>query len=435
MTATRTGNREQLSGVRPPDTHSAVPEAFLMQPSGKIVIASQHYPPDQSTTASIMSTIACRLALNNEVVVLSGTPSPASANCAGPSQPIIVTIKNWMPGKAPLIRRALAELLFALRIFFSLLKRLRRGDVVLTVTAPFVLPYAVTAAASLRRARSALIMHDLFPDVLVTAGLLKPRSIVARAMRGANALMFRGLSAVITIGRDAEALLLRYRGMTRDKIRFIPNWATLAPAVRPVRADNPYRRAFSARFVVGLSGNLGFTHDPEIVFEAARLLRDQTDIHFLLSGWGVGFARLQRLQSEANLPNVGLVERVGDGNLEQFLSAADVWIIPYRKNVAGVSVPSRFYNLLAVGRPVVLVSEPEAEAALTVAENGLGWVVAPGQPDELAKAVLAASLSADSSMAERAVAVAAKFDLDSAMTGYAGLIQELLRSSNTTGQS
>jgi hypothetical protein len=43
--------------------------------------------------------------------------------------------------------------------------------------------------------------------------------------------------------------------------------------------------------MVGLSGNLGFTHDPLIVFDAARLLRDDPDIHFLLSGWGIGFER------------------------------------------------------------------------------------------------------------------------------------------------
>ena len=47
----------------------------------------------------------------------------------------------------------------------------------LTVTAPFMLPYAVAAAARLKGARSALIMHDLFPDVLVMAGMLKPASL------------------------------------------------------------------------------------------------------------------------------------------------------------------------------------------------------------------------------------------------------------------
>src|SRR5262249_22907024 len=161
----------------------------------------------------------------------------------------------------------------------------------------------------LRGARSALIMHDLFPDVLVTAGLLRPRSILSKAIGAANGWMFRALSAVITIGRDAERPIMRYRGMKRGKIRFIPNWATLAPALRPVSADNPFRRALGARFVVGLSGNLGFTHDPDIVFEAARHLREETDIHFLLSGWGIGFERLRQLQAESNLPNVTFVPR------------------------------------------------------------------------------------------------------------------------------
>jgi glycosyltransferase involved in cell wall biosynthesis len=405
----------------------------MMQKSGKVVIVSQHYPPDHSTTAAIMAAIANRVASEAEVLVLSGMPGSASA--ASPGGPDVTEIRNWLPGKAVLIKRAAAELMFTARIFAALLTRLRRGDVALTVTAPFMLPYAVAAAARLKRAKSVLIMHDLYPDVLIMAGMLKPASLPAKTMHGLNALMFRALNAVVIIGRDTEKLLLRYGGMTPDKIRFIPNWATLVPAVRPVQADNRFRRPLTARFVVGLSGNLGFTHDPVIVFEAARLLRDDPDIHFLLSGWGIGFDRLKEMQSEANLPNVSLIDRVEDGDLEAFLAAANVWLIPYRKNVAGVSVPSRFYNLLAVGRPVVLVSEPEAEAALTVTENNLGWVVTPGKPDQLAKAIrAAAAASTDSAMADRAVAAAGNFSSDRALTSYALLIQGLLRQSEKSGQ-
>src|SRR5207302_8610072 len=127
------------------------------------------------------------------------------------------------------------------------------------------------------------------------------------------------------------------------------------------------------------------------------------DIHFLLSGWGIGFERLKQLQAEAKLSNVSFVARVEDAELEAFLAAANLWIIPYRKDVAGVSVPSRFYNLLAVGRPVVLVSEPEAEAALTGVENGLGWVLTPGRADQLAEANRAAFRSDGGTMAARAV--------------------------------
>jgi len=84
--------------------------------------------------------------------------------------------------------------------------------------------------------------------------------------------------------------------------------------------------------------------------------------------------------------------------------------------------------------PVVLVSEPEAEAALTVVENGLGWVVTPGRPDELANAIRVASGSDAKAMAERAVKAAAKFDRATAMDAYAGVIDELLHNPELVGQ-
>jgi glycosyltransferase involved in cell wall biosynthesis len=372
-----------------------------------------------------MAAISQRVAQEAEVLVLSGTAGSAAGAAAG--KPAVVEIGNWMPGKAALLKRALAELLFTIRMFVAMLAKLRRGDVALTVPAPFMLPYAFAAAAKLKGARSVLIMHDLYPDVLVMAGLLRPQSIVAKAMRALNAPMFRALDAVVIIGRDTEKLLLRYRGMTSDKIRFIPNWATLGRGVRAVDPDNPYRRPLAARFVVGLSGNLGFTHDSVIVFEAARLLLDDKDNHFLLSGWGVGFDQLREMQAEAKLPNVTLVDRVEDDQLETFLSAADVWIIPYRKDVAGVSVPSRFYNLLAIGRPVILVSEADAEAALTVTEHDVGWVVEPGRADELAKTVSRAAGAEDPRLAGRAAEIAGRFDFETAMAGYCGLVRELLQ--------
>ncbi len=395
-----------------------------MQKIAKIVVVTQHYPPDTSTTAAIMSGIANHLVSQAPVLVLSGSPGFVAQQ---PDRPVVIEIRNRMPAKAALLRRATSEVFFTLRVFAALLLRLRRRDLVLTVTAPFMMPYAVAAAAKLRGARSVLIMHDLYPDVLVMARLLRPSSSLAKMMRGANALMFRALDAVVIIGRDTERLLLRYKGVTRDKIRFIPNWATLVPGVRPIEFDNPYRRSHAARFVVGLSGNLGFTHDPDIAFEAARILRDDPNIHFLLSGWGIGFERLREMQSGENLPNVTLVERVAEEDLERLLAAADIWLIPYRKDLAGVSVPSRFYNLLAVGRPVILVSEADAEAALTVREHDLGWVVEPGNAGELARTIRLASSSEDPARAERAAAIARRFNRAGAMASYSELIAGLLR--------
>ena len=92
-----------------------------------------------------------------------------------------------------------------------------------------------------------------------------------------------------------------------------------------------------------------------------------------------------------------------------------------------MSVPSRFYNLLAIGRPVILVSEADAEAALTVSEHDLGWVVEPGDPDELAQNDTAGGLARGFREGERAAVIAQRFNFAAAMAGYSGLIARLLR--------
>lgn len=400
-----------------------------MPRSPKIVVVSQHYPPDRSTTAGILFAIAEHLATKAPVLVISGTPRTMN-QVEGPP---IVEIGSGLPPKGALIRRALAELLFVTRAFLVLLVRLKRDDVVLTVTAPFLLPHAVVAATRLKRGKSILILHDLFPEVLVVAGITGAKSLLAKALGAANRVMFATLTAVVTIGRDTEHRLSRYGTDISRKIYLIPNWATLAAWPRPVNKNNPIRALCRGTFVAGLSGNLGFTHDPHIVFEAARLLREDTSTHFLLSGWGVGFEWLKSKQLETNLPNVTLVDRVEDQDLEDLLSAADVWIVPYRKNAAGISTPSRFYNLLAVGRPVIIVSEPNAEAAIIVRENDLGWVVRPGRADELAEVLRCASRSRDWGRVERAIAVAERYSRKRAMDGYATLVYDLLSRSNPSG--
>ena len=126
--------------------------------------------------------------------------------------------------------------------------------------------------------------------------------------------------------------------------------------------------------------------------------------------------------------NVTLIERVPEKQLEEFLSAADIWIIPYRKSNTGVSVPSRIYNLLAVGRPVIICSEPDAEAALLVREHDLGWVVRPEDPAAIARTVeLAASAAGNApDKGRRATEIARNYARPNALNSYRQLMQRLL---------
>jgi colanic acid biosynthesis glycosyl transferase WcaI len=398
-----------------------------MQKLGKILVASQYYVPDSSTTATYMAAIVEGLAIDHQVVVLSGSPNSGSKAGEDRTNPTVIEIQNWTAPKDALIRRAITISLLALRMFFSTLLRAKRNDIVFCVTAPFTLPYAVILAARLRGAATALLIHDLYPEALEQAELVKPRSLTTRLIRLANAELFRSLDAIITIGRDVEALLLAYKGVTKEKINFIPNWTLLPVGYRELAPDNRFRAGRHSQLIVGLSGNLGFTHNPRTVFEAARLLREDKDIHLMLSGWGIGWKQLCDMQAADKLENISLLESVPEAELVEFLSSADVWVIPYRRHIAGVSVPSRLYNLLAVGRAIIVAAESYSEAALVIGEENIGWVVPPEDPRQLADAIrLAASDRAATAQKGRRAAEAAKhYGPDAAIARYREVLLKL----------
>ena len=394
----------------------------------KVFLVSQHYAPYPSTTSGYMTDIAQALASRHRVVVLSGSPGSGSDHPPKEGEPEIVEIRSWWPRKSALFSRSLAAVLFAVQALFAILKHARPGDAIICVTTPFTLPYAVALAARLRKVLAAVIIYDFYPDTLIMAGFLKGNSFLVRSLRRANGIMFECLDAIITIGRDMNALLMSYPRMSSRKINLIPNWATLPVHYREIDADNPFRKPCQGEFLVAMSGNAGFTHDPTSVFEAARLLIDDQRVHFLLSGEGVGWTGLKEMQAASPLKNITLIERVPETELESFLSSADLWIIPYRKNNTGVSVPSRIYNLLAVGRPIIMCSEPDAEAAMLVNDNDLGWVVPPEQPVAIADAIRSAASHAAETRAKgrHASEIAAQFTPQIALNAYEGVIDRLL---------
>jgi glycosyltransferase involved in cell wall biosynthesis len=142
--------------------------------------------------------------------------------------------------------------------------------------------------------------------------------------------------------------------------------------------------------------------------------------------------KIKEAQAASPLPNVILIERVAEAELESFLSAGEVWIVPYRKNNTGVSVPSRIYNIFAIGRATIICSEPDAEAAMILQEEDIGWVTPPEDPRALAQAIAAAASDAarTTDKGRRAAKVAARYTREISLNAYRRLMERLLQRRN-----
>jgi colanic acid biosynthesis glycosyl transferase WcaI len=96
---------------------------------------------------------------------------------------------------------------------------------------------------------------------------------------------------------------------------------------------------------------------------------------------------LRRATQELGLKNVTILPPQPRADLAQSLNACDLAIISFVEGMAGVSVPSRMYNILAAGKPIVAVADADSELSLVVQEEHVGWLVQPASPEKTAQAV------------------------------------------------
>ena len=363
----------------------------------RVWVVSELYYPEDTSTGYYLTRIAEGLATEYAVRVLCAQPTYAARGHKAPVHEIrngVVIRRCWSTtlNKDVLPLRLINLLTISLSVFLQALWRFRRGDRVLVVTNPPLLPFVVWFASRLKGGQCALLIHDVYPDLLIATGMLHRNSLAARLMDRATVWLYRSVWQIIAIGRDMAELARRKLGKGDYRVTVIQNWAD-SDLVQPrPRESVRILEQFGLvnKFVVQYSGNMGRTHNLEAVIECAKQLRGKMDIHFLLVGFGARRPWLDEEVKRSGLPNVTVADRQQREDLPALLAAADVAVISLIPGMAGVSVPSRFYNILASACPPIALVDTNSELALTIAEERIGWVVPADHPERLRTAVLEA---------------------------------------------
>lgn len=391
----------------------------------RVVIASELMYPEVTSTGYYVSAIARHLAASYPVMALCGQPTYAARGTRGPWRETwhgvsIVRCPGTTFDKNRLIGRLTNVATLGLSSFAAALALLRRGDVVLVVTNPPVLPALVAVACRLRGATYVPVIHDLYPDLLVAVAGVSERSAAARLLRGANRWLFAGAHAVVVVGRDMQARVVEGYPASASKVSVCPNWAE-ADTVTPLdRRRSPLRAALGLTdaFVLMYAGNLGRAQELETLLAGAERLLAEPSFRLLVVGDG---ARHDWMAAEVRARGLHNVTMLGPRPRDQqidFLNAGDVGLVTLVRGMHGVSVPSRLYNFLAAGRPIIGVVEPHSEVDLVIREERVGWSTPPGDVDGFVAAVRDAA--ADGARLE-AMGVRARVAVDRHYSGAAAL--------------
>jgi glycosyltransferase involved in cell wall biosynthesis len=162
--------------------------------------------------------------------------------------------------------------------------------------------------------------------------------------------------------------------------------------LKPYPKDNPVSRKYGLhdKFVLMYSGTISISSNRalEHVLEAAAALRENKDVVFVIVGEGLKKMELQKRAGELGTDNVRFLPFQPYGDLPHLLASSDVLLVPLDKEKSQMSVPSKLYNFLAAGRPVLGLAPPDSEVAALIRGTRCGEVVAPDDIPKIREAVL-----------------------------------------------
>jgi glycosyltransferase involved in cell wall biosynthesis len=257
------------------------------------------------------------------------------------------------------------------------------------VTTPPSLPFITAFAALARGGSYVLLIHDNYPEILIAVGKTKENSFFVKALDFFNRWLYKYAAKIIVVGRDMQKLVEKKTTGLDIPIEYIPNWAELEQLEPQPKETNKLLKALDLeeKFVFLYAGNMGHPNDLESIVDCAERLKTDNRFHFIFLGAGAKRKWLEREVKEKELANISLLDPKPRSEQNDFLNACDVAIVSLIKKMRGVSMPSRTYNILAVGKPILALAEPDSEVAKVIDEDKVGWTVSPNAPEELLQTI------------------------------------------------
>jgi glycosyltransferase involved in cell wall biosynthesis len=263
----------------------------------------------------------------------------------------------------------------------------RAPDVVLGTSPPLTAALAAAALAARFRAPFVLELRDLWPEAFEALGAGAPGGIVG-GLRGMARALY-ACAAQIVVVTDGMRDALGAQGVAAERVAVVPNGVDVA-RFRPDRPPAPLRAALGVpdgALLVGHVGTMGLGQDLETLVAALPRLRGPAaGAHVALVGEGARRRRLTDLAARLAPGRCHVLPPRPYDEVPGVLTALDVALVSSRWAPAhACTIPSKLYDALACGRPVLLAGH--GAAADLVRAVGAGEVVPPGDAAALAAAL------------------------------------------------
>lgn len=361
----------------------------------RILALSHYYPPEVNAPASRLSEHArVWRDAGHEVIVVTCAPNhpagklyPGYRNRFWQEETVdgirVIRLWTWLAANEGFLPRIANYLSF----FFSVavwIRRFPRTDVVMSTSPQFFCGLA-GGLLRLRKRPWVLEIRDLWPESIVTVGAMK-RGLAIRMIEKIEAFAYRKADLVVSV-TDGFVPHIRAR-RPKGPIAVIKNGVDLARFAGDPAAANAFRAAhgLTGKFVASYVGTHGMAHGLETVIAAAERLRGRDDIAILMVGGGAEREAIKALRDARGLTNIVMLDQLPKEMMPAVWGASDAALVLLKRvDTFKTVIPSKIFEAMALGVPMILGVEGEAKTLLD--EAGAGIAITPEDDAELAAAI------------------------------------------------
>lgn len=205
-----------------------------------------------------------------------------------------------------------------------------------------------------------MVIWDVYPDLLKITGMKESHPLY-KLWASLNKRSFSKAHTLITISEVMSKTISKYVNL--EKVLVQPIWSIFSIADKVKDSENPFimEHNLSEKTVVQYSGNIGLSHKVELLVEMAQKLQKEAAVHFQIIGRGPKKKAIESLVHNQQLSNCQFLPFQRDENFANSLSAANLGVVILDERVGLGSVPSKSYNLMALGIPSLYIAPRESQ--------------------------------------------------------------------------
>jgi glycosyltransferase involved in cell wall biosynthesis len=292
--------------------------------------------------------------------------------------------RSWVfvTANARILRRTLNYVSFGISAVLAS-EAVPSPDVCIATSPQFFSGLSGTVVRKLKQVPFVLEIRDLWPDSIEAVNIDMGQATM-KLLRSIEKYMYRSADEIVIVSEAFRNHIVE-KGLLSEKLHYVPNGVNSALFKESTSDRMHFVAELKEKFLVGYIGTHGMAQGLASLVDAARNLQDQKDLHFLLVGEGAEKTQLK--QQASGLQNITFIDRQDRKTIAEMLPELDIALVLLKKaELLKTVIPSKMFEIMGCGLPMILGVEGEAKRILDEAQAGIA--IEPGDATALSGAIL-----------------------------------------------